>query len=649
MKLAPGHIANVIIGTAGHIDHGKTRLVEALTGLNADRWEEERSRGITIDIGFASRELPDGRRVGFIDVPGHERFVRHMIAGAAGVDVVLLVVAADDGVMPQTREHLDIMQLLGARDGVVAVTKIDIDRELADAAVEEAADLLKGTFLEGSPIVPVSSVTGEGLDRLWRALGECVGAAKPRPAGGLFRMPVQRVFTREGFGTILTGIPVSGTVRVGDVVEVLPGGGRGRVRGVQAYFHDVELARAGHSTGLNITDIDPADCRRGQVIVPPDTYEPSALADARLRLLHTMKKPLVSGVDVRFYTGTAEVTAGVAVIDRKQILPGEEALVQFRLKEPVVFGRLDRYVIRNPSPAVTIGGGGVIGPGRRRSRANRPRAAREIRERELAARSDDAFVEHLVETAPGGCIRADDLRRASLLVPGRTQEIVRSLLGTGRVLAFGPGLSYAHARTVGELSEKLRETLADLHAREPHLPGLDVRRAAKELGVSVPLVELAVGAATSGVTLVREKGHLRLDSHRAALSGEDTALAEKVEGVFGDAGFSPPREGELRPGLGVKEERLERVIAFLEHTGRLVRIGAEMLLHAKFVEQARGFILRELKEKGAVEVRAVKDFVRTSRKYLMPLLEYFDRTGLTRREGERRVAGEKAQLDESGP
>ena len=645
MKLAPEDITNVIIGTAGHVDHGKTKLVEALTGTNTDRWEEERRRGITIDIGFASRELPDGRRAGFIDVPGHERFIRHMIAGATGVDVVLLVVAADDGVMPQTREHLDIMELLGAREGVVALTKIDLDRELAEIALEEVRDFLKGTFLKDAPVVLVSSVTGEGLDDLWAVLAERVSRAKPKPSEGLFRMPVQRVFIREGFGAILTGVPVSGTVKTGDLVDVLPGGGRGRIRGVQAYFRDVELARAGHSTGLNVANVETRRCRRGQVVVPPDTYEPSALVDARVTLLAAAKGPLATGAQVRFHTGTAEVTAKVVVLDREKIKPGEDALVQLRLAEPVVFDRLDRFVIRRPSPAITMGGGTSTGPGRRRRRAGRPWIAEQVRARETASRTDEPFIEHLVEIAEGGCIREDVLLRAAHLPKERTRGIVGDLEESGRLRSFPPGPSYVHAKTIDRLLARLSELLARLHEREPDRAGLGAERAALELGIARPLLDFIVAEGVKAGTVALDGEYVHLASHTPALTGEDASLAGEIESEYRDAKYAPPALAEIARTFDAKEPRARRVCAFLAHAGRLVETAPGMFFHAGHVKRAREFVVRQLREKGVVDTQTAKAFVNTSRKYLVPLLEHFDRTGLTRRQGDLRRAGDKARLE----
>jgi selenocysteine-specific elongation factor len=651
VKLAPTDIANVVIGTAGHVDHGKTSLVEALTGVNADRWEEERERGITIDIGFASRELPDGRRVGFIDVPGHERFVRHMIAGAAGVDVVLLVVAADDGVMPQTREHVEILGLLGARSGVIAVTKADVDPELAELAAEEVREFARGTFLEGAPVVRVSSVTGEGVDELWGELERCVLAADPRPADGLFRMPVQRAFTLQGFGTVLTGVPVSGTARIGDAVEVLPGGGSGRLRGIQSYFRDVELARAGNSTGLNVSDMDAADCRRGQVVVKRGTFVPATLVDARLVLLPSAGRPLDNGTVVRFHTGTAEVAARVALLEGDWLEPGADALTQFRLEEGVVFARGDRFIIRRPSPAVAMGGGTIIGPGRR-SRTSRARTARALRVREAASRADDTFVEHLIETWPEAGVRADVLERSSLIPEERTRPIVAALVESGRVRSFGRGPSYVHERTVARLSERLAAELRALHAARPDLPGIEPARGATELGVAPALFELLVESGIAVGDVARDEiaqgAFVRLASHTPALGREDAALAERIESACRDAPYSPPSVPDIARELGAKEEAVRRAAAFLAHAGKLVETSAGVYFHGESIDRAREFALAELRSRGVLDTQAMKSFMAerggTSRKYLLQVLEYFDRVGLTRREGDERRAGERSGL-----
>ncbi|MGH2627998.1 MAG: selenocysteine-specific translation elongation factor, partial [Anaerolineales bacterium] len=354
-------IHNVVIGTAGHIDHGKTTLVEKLTGINPDRLPEEKERGMTIDLGFARLQLPGGQRVGIIDVPGHERFVKNMVAGATGIDLVLLVVAADDGVMPQTREHLEIMSLLDLRHGVIAVTKIDlVDPDLRELVVEDVRETVKGTFLEGAPVLPVSAATGEGIDRLRQALYDAVGRIRPRDAAGVFRMPIQRIFSSKGFGTVLTGIPVSGQVAVGDSLEVVPLGKTGRVRGIHAYQEATDLARAGHSSAVNVTDIEYREVHRGMVLAHPGYFRGTRMVEARFRYLARAARPIETLTAIRFHTGTAEILGRIHLLEGKRLSPGETGFVQFRLDEPVVVAPGDRYVARLHSPMETIGGGEVL-------------------------------------------------------------------------------------------------------------------------------------------------------------------------------------------------------------------------------------------------------------------------------------------------
>lgn len=356
------NIHNITIGTAGHIDHGKSELIRRLTGVHPDRLKEERERGMTIDLGYALYETSEGLRVGVIDVPGHERFVKNMAAGAASTDLVVLVVAADDGVMPQTREHLMIMSYLGIKKGVVALSKIDlVDAEMIELATEDIRDLLRGTFLEGAPILPVSSLTNEGLDRLRDAIDKAVASVDPTANSGTFRMPIQRAFTRKGFGTVVTGVPVSGTARVGDPMEIFPLGAKGKIRHIQAYNEPCELARAGHRAALNISDVDYRLLRRGLVAAAPGSLRSTLFFEAEFQLARSARCPLANMTDVRVHTGAAEVLATIVLLDRNTIEPGETALVQLRLTEPVVVVPGDPFVLRLRSPALTIGGGTIVG------------------------------------------------------------------------------------------------------------------------------------------------------------------------------------------------------------------------------------------------------------------------------------------------
>ncbi|MCL4159014.1 UNVERIFIED_CONTAM: hypothetical protein GTU68_011548, partial [Idotea baltica] len=354
-------IQPIVIGTAGHIDHGKSTLVRALTGIDPDRLKEEKARGLTIDLGFAPLTLPDGRLVGIIDVPGHERFIKNMVAGASGIDLVVLVVAADDGVMPQTREHLSIMGLLGVKRGMIVLTKIDIvDEEMVELAEEDVRETVAGTFLEDAPIYRVSAISGEGFESFKGELFEAAGKVEPRAADGVFRMPIQRVFTSKGFGTVVTGIPLSGSVNVGDTLEILPGGMRGKVRGIQAYKQKADSARAGHSTAINISDVSHKEVKRGCVASAPGFYRAARLIGARLTMLPHLDRPLQNRAAIRLHTGTIEAVGEVILLDAAELQPGDTGLVQIRLEEPVVCAPGDAFILRLASPLMSLGGGKIL-------------------------------------------------------------------------------------------------------------------------------------------------------------------------------------------------------------------------------------------------------------------------------------------------
>ena len=361
MKKNLDTIFNVVIGTAGHIDHGKSTLVEKLTGIHPDRLPEEKARGLTIDLGFAPLTLKSGQRIGVIDVPGHEKLVKNMVAGATGIDLVLLVVAADDGVMPQTREHVSIMDLLGLTEGIVVLSKIDmVDSDLRELVKDDIQETLRGTFLENAPVVELSSVTGEGLDKLLDVIHARIAILKPKETSGIFRMPIQRVFSSKGFGTVVTGVPLRGTTVLGDTLEVVPLGKKGRVRGIHAYREATDMARAGHSSAINLTDVDYREVHRGMVLTQPGYFQGSTMFEASLKYLASNTRPLPHQTSIRLHLGTVEGLGKVYLLEKKTVEPGEEAYVQFRLDEPIVAAPGDRFVLRLHSPLETIGGGEIL-------------------------------------------------------------------------------------------------------------------------------------------------------------------------------------------------------------------------------------------------------------------------------------------------
>mgnify|MGYP003627595811 FL=1 len=454
-------IQPIVIGTAGHIDHGKSSLVKALTGIDPDRWEEERKRGMTIDLGFASLELPDGRKVGLVDVPGHERFVRNMVAGASGIDRVVLVVAADDGVMPQTREHLAIMEMLGVEKGLIALNKIDlVDDEMVEMAEDDIRQAVEGTFLESADILRVSAIGGQGVEELRTAILKMAKAAKPRTAGGVFRLPIQRVFSAKGVGTIVTGIPVSGTVKVGDVLEVLPGGQKGKVRGIQAYHESTQEGRAGHSTALNLADVDHTKVERGCVAATPGYFQALKMVGARLKALPALDRPITNRMQVRVHVGTAEVLGEVVLLDAQEIAPGDEGMVQLRLETPMVCAPGDRFVLRLASPVSTLGGGVILEESRYRLKRFKTFIIDELERQAKSLGSTVALLEAHLVRLPERWATVDEL---SMLLKRHAQE-TRGLLGTlassGKVHEVGAA-RWIHNETL-ELS--LAETRDALNA-----------------------------------------------------------------------------------------------------------------------------------------------------------------------------------------
>ena len=476
-------IQPIVIGTAGHIDHGKSTLVRALTGVDPDRLKEEKARGLTIDLGFAPLELPDGRLVGIVDVPGHEKFIKNMVAGASGIDLVVLVVAADDGVMPQTREHLSIMSLLGVERGMVALTKVDIvDPELVELAEEDVQEAARGTFLDGAPIFRLSAVSGVGMEEFKAALFAAAGEIEPRSEEGVFRMPVQRVFSSKGFGTIVTGIPQSGDVQVGDVLEILPGGHKGKVRGLQAYKQKTERARAGHSTAVNLADVSHKEVRRGCVAAEPGYFRAMRMVGARLTVLGDLERPLQNRSAVRLHTGTAETLGEVVLLDAPELAPGATGLVQFRLEEPVVCAPGDRFILRQASPLVTLGGGRILEESRHRLKRFKGFVLEELGRQEGSLETPGELVEVLLARAGEELQSAKDLSVASKRPLEETRGILADLAARGLAIEEEKSQRWLHSDTLEAALERVRAAIDAWFEKNPMREVMDVRDLRTELG-----------------------------------------------------------------------------------------------------------------------------------------------------------------------
>ncbi|MFQ5654577.1 MAG: selenocysteine-specific translation elongation factor [Planctomycetota bacterium] len=634
----PGQsIYSVVIGTAGHIDHGKSAVVQRLTGIDPDRLPEEQSRGLTIDLGFAPMTLSSGERVGIIDVPGHERFIKNMVAGATGIDLVVLVVAADDSVMPQTREHLDIMTLLAVRRGLVVINKIDlVERDFVDLVEEEVLELTEGTFLEGAPVFCVSAVTGEGIEELRAALDTAIRDLPPREWEGIFRLPVQRVFSSKGHGMVITGIPVSGRVQVGDRLEILPPGLAGRVRGLEAYKMKVDCARAGHSTAINLGDIDYRRAHRGMVAATPGYFRPTDMIEAKVRVLPHLRQPLRHQAPVRFHSGTVEVMGRVFLLDRKTVAPGEESYAQFRLVEPVVVAPGDRYVFRQESPMLTLGGGEVLDRSIWRLKLGKGYILEALERKEAALGSRTAFVASIVHESPFKLVDSKELARHA----GFPAEEVKAILGEleeGGVVLPGPQGRWLAREGVELGSKRVLNALEDCFHRDPyrlHVPKLEVRNAVRLEGEFCEA--LLSHLDRQGEIRLLRGGRLALPGREVQLSEEERKARDRFVEIFEERLFSPPRLEELAGEVGVAQALLERLQALLLDEETLVRISHEVVLHRSAIEEGSARLRRLYEEEGTFSASRAKDILETSRKFAIPYLEHLDRIKITRRVGDER-------------
>ncbi len=628
-------VLNVIVGTAGHIDHGKSTLVERLTGTHPDRLKEEQERGLTIDIGYAEFRIDDEHQVGIIDVPGHERFVKNMVAGATGIDIVILVVAADDGVMPQTREHMEIMRLLGLSRGLVALTKIDmVDADLLEIVVEDLKDFLRGTFLEGASILPVSSATGEGLDRLAETLRDMIRSVPERDVSGVFRMPVQRSFSVHGHGTVVTGIPVSGRVRTGDELEVLPRGKRVRVRGIQAHHQPAEEASVGQRAALNLSDVNYRDVTRGDVIAAPGFFAPARLIEARFEYLRSFAAPLRNETAVRLHVGTSEALGELVLLDRRTAAPGESPLVQIRLDEDVIVGPGDRFICRLESPMVTLGGGVVLGQTRWRFKRFKDwiRENLEAKEQHLGDRV--GYLESVIRSQALTPATRDELQLAMKETEGALEDDLRALVGAGRIREIPKIRGFVHVDMLAHGGGECVEALTALHDEDKFQLGFGLDRIAgrmkKDPGVVDEILKPLVAARRVEIL---SGPRYRVAGLKGALTAEETQLVGRIEDMFRENLFQTPSPADVAEKLGRAEKKILNLFRFLTERGVLVHLADNVWLHADAMAEARRRVVECIRGKGELVSAEAKDVFGTTRKYVIPLLEKLDAEGLTLRDG----------------
>lgn len=628
----------VILGTAGHIDHGKTSLIKSLTGIDTDRLKEEKLRGITIELGFAYIDLPNGERLGIVDVPGHERFVRHMVAGATGIDLVVLIIAADEGVMPQTREHMEICQLLRVKKGLVALTKIDLvdDPDWIEMVKEDVAEFLKGTFLENAPIVPLSAVTGEGLDAFKKELTRLVEEVEPRSSDGPFRLPVDRVFSMRGFGTVVTGTSISGKVHLGDQVMVYPSGHKTKVRGIQVHNEELQEVLPGQRTAINLQSTERALIQRGNVVATPGSLVPSHMVDVHLEILKSTPRVVKNRAKIRFHTGTSEHLATLVLLDAEELKPGDQAFAQVRLDEPVAVLRTDRFVLRSYSPVLTIGGGSVLHPVPHKHKGHaKVEAAKNLRAL-LEADEPGVMLWHILDAGWGG-LSEEELRIRSNVSTKLFDKILAQFVSQKKAILFDKeNRRLIHPEVLKELKKMLIESLEDYHRRLPLKTGMAKEELAAQLPkpVDVKLYNFILRQLAEEDLIVQEMEWVRLTTHKVDLPPDEQVIRQKIEKDYRTAGLQPPFFKEVTAKLTGTPRQHQDVLEWMFSQGILVKVKEDLYFHAAALEELKQRLITFFKENEELSAPQFKEITQASRKYTIPLLEYFDSQKLTLRVGD---------------
>ncbi|WP_026167365.1 selenocysteine-specific translation elongation factor [Desulfovibrio oxyclinae] len=625
----------VVMGTAGHIDHGKTTLVKALTGIDCDRLSEEKKRGITIELGFAFLDFEDDSRLSVVDVPGHERFVKNMVAGAAGIDFVLLVIAADEGIMPQTREHLEICSLLGIDTGMVALTKTDmVDEEWLEMVQEEVASYLEPTFLGGTPIIPVSAHTGQGVPELRAELKKLMDRFAPRRRSDLARLPVDRTFTMKGYGTVVTGTLISGNFKVGDDVVLYPDETPARIRTLQSHGQGVEVAPAGRRTAVNLQGLEVQDVSRGEILARPGTMFPSEVWDIELTMLESSPRALKHRKEVHFHHGSREIMARIYLNDRDKLAPGETAVCQVRFTQPLASVYGDRIVLRSFSPLRTIAGGRVLSPvGHKVKRFS---DAQKKLEGLTAESPEEVIAAQLDLAGPQGRSFAELLTMTDLESKA-LEKTLNGMAGKQLALMFDKDeRRYAYGPLVSELMEGLVAWLGEFHRKQSMKPGVQRGELASTWGRKLPakLLHLVLERLMKKGDVVGDQEILRLKDHKVSLASDTAKVRELILGAYEKGGIRPPNLKDVLEPTKMDFKQAAPVFRHLQDEGKLVKIKEEMYYHAPALEDIRNRIIRFFDDNDEMDAQDFKGITDLSRKYAIPVLEHFDKQRLTVRVGD---------------
>jgi selenocysteine-specific elongation factor len=631
-------VKQIILGTAGHIDHGKTSLIKAISGTDTDRLKEEKERGITIELGFASLDLPGGQQLGIVDVPGHEKFVKNMVAGATGIDIVVMVIAADEGVMPQTREHMEICTLLGIQHGLIVMTKTDmVDEEWLELALEDIREFSQGTFLEEAPIMPVSSVTGDGIPELISAINEIAGSIPQRPPSSLFRLPIDRVFTMKGFGTVITGTLVSGKISVGETIMVYPTGITSKVRGIQVHNLSAETAEAGQRTAINFQGLDKTAVKRGEVLSTPDALIASYMVDISFHYLASSKKPLKNRTLVRFHTGTSEVMGYLILLEQEELPPGLTVVAQLRLDSPVAIVKDDRFVIRSYSPVRTIGGGQVLNPIPQKHKRLKQDVIDGLQH--LTDEDPEAIISQQIQQAGYGGVSFSHLKIMTNLTDKQLDTALQHLLSKKTITQTDKqNRIYLHQVTFDKLIQKTTEHLAKYHADNPLKAGMPK----EELKSKFPqltdpkVFNLVLNQMIKSDQIAQEENTVRLSDHRVSLGADQADIRKKMQNIYKKGELQPPYFREVPKLLGVDPNHTKDVMLLLVEEGQIVKTKDDLYFHIDAITELKNRLVDFLKSNEEITTPQFKEMTGASRKYVIPLIEYFDASKVTLRVGDSR-------------
>jgi selenocysteine-specific elongation factor len=632
---------HVVIGTAGHIDHGKSALIKALTGEDPDRLKEEKERGMTTDLGFVFY----GDDVTIIDVPGHEKFVRHMVAGASTIDLVIFVIAADDGVMPQTVEHLEILKLLEIRKGFIAITKKDlVDDAMLEIVIQDVQQLVKGTFLEGAPIIPVSNTTKEGIDKVKTVLDRFFADIQQKPDKGIFKLHIDRCFPMKGFGTIVAGTVLSGSLKTGEVVDLLPQNKQVKVRSIQVHNKNVPEVTTGFRSAINVTGVETHEIERGDILGQRGFFKPSIYLNASLYLLESAPKPLKNLTRLRIHLGTKELYGRIVLLNTKVLNPGEKAMVQFRMEKPAVCDVGDRYVVRTWSPQITIGGGVIIEP-----------------KAQKATGFDESLIEHLQKIEQGEPEvlveeqitsnhqlpqKIEEVAHDLNLPVNRASDIIQTLVANGTVICLDKkrGLYYSRSN-IDALKDRILSILKSYHQSHPtHLgvPPLELHKALGS-GFDKSLVNYMIETMNALNSIKVTENKISLFNFKVTLDKDMDETSKRIENLYREAGFKPPAYQDIISMNLASPDEIKKAYRYLVDSKTLIDVGEGLVFHKGIVHQAKNRLVDFLKKHKEIKVSEFKNMIDTSRKYALPLLIYFDTHGITIKRGEVRILGQKAE------